>query len=325
MAQHRRIQRPTPVTQGCMRVAIRTGKPSLERCVIFCAAKSACQKKMKSCPSCNRTYSDDTITFCLVDGSVLSAPYDPDQTRRIPEPRTTQAASTEILPSAPSGSRPPLQSTIKVPAPNVPPIYSQPANIDDSPKRSIMPWLLVAAGIVIVGIVGMVAVVMLRVVKNAPSSRIQSSSPPVNTNQTNATMCGQTVSDAILDKWNQMGGESGKLGCPITQETDAPASPAASTGRWIRFAKGDGGYLIEHAPQTTEPNMKPAPLAGQVFEVTGCMFMLYSDLGGTKSWLGFPTGDGYEVNPGARQNFEAGYIEWDRKTYRCEAHPLPSK
>jgi uncharacterized protein with LGFP repeats len=188
-----------------------------------------------------------------------------------------------------------------------------------------MPWLLVSAAFVIVGIVGIVAVVMLRVVKNAPSSRIQSSSSPVSTNQTNATMCGQTVSDAILSKWNQMGGESGKLGCPITQEADAPASPTGSTGRWIKFSKGDGGYLIEYAPQASEANLKPAPLAGHVFEVTGCMFMLYSDLGGTKSWLGFPTGDGYETDPGARQNFEAGYVEWDRKTYRCEAHPLAAK
>lgn len=36
---------------------------------------------MKSCPTCKRTYADDTITFCLVDGAILSAPYDPQATR----------------------------------------------------------------------------------------------------------------------------------------------------------------------------------------------------------------------------------------------------
>jgi hypothetical protein len=308
-----------------MRVAIKTISCRPKDVLSFAPPNLAYENKMKSCPSCNRTYSDDTITFCLVDGSVLSAPYDPNQTRRIPEPRTTQAAATEILPSASSGSRPPLQSTIRVPAPSVPPMYSQPTNIGDSPQRNIVPWLLVAAAIVIVGIVGMAAVVMLRLVKNEPSSRIQSSSSPVSTNKTNATMCGQTVSDAILSKWNEMGGESGKLGCPINQETEAPTSPQGSTGRWIKFAKGDGGYLIEYAPQLSEANVKPAPLAGHVFEVTGCMFMLYADLGGTRSWLGFPIGDGQEVNPGARQNFEGGYVEWDRQTYRCEAHPLTAK
>jgi formylglycine-generating enzyme required for sulfatase activity len=31
---------------------------------------------MKSCPICDRTF-DETLTFCLIDGSVLSAPFDP--------------------------------------------------------------------------------------------------------------------------------------------------------------------------------------------------------------------------------------------------------
>jgi hypothetical protein len=35
---------------------------------------------MKRCPKCNRTYADETITFCLADGSLLSAPYDPQAT-----------------------------------------------------------------------------------------------------------------------------------------------------------------------------------------------------------------------------------------------------
>ena len=35
---------------------------------------------MKRCPQCNRTYSDETFSFCLEDGAVLSAPFDPDAT-----------------------------------------------------------------------------------------------------------------------------------------------------------------------------------------------------------------------------------------------------
>lgn len=31
---------------------------------------------MKKCPACYRTYADDTLSFCLEDGSVLSAVYD---------------------------------------------------------------------------------------------------------------------------------------------------------------------------------------------------------------------------------------------------------
>jgi hypothetical protein len=51
---------------------------------------------MKSCPTCNRTF-EDTFTFCLVDGSILSAPFDPQATRGIPQPRETEPPPTEIL------------------------------------------------------------------------------------------------------------------------------------------------------------------------------------------------------------------------------------
>lgn len=44
---------------------------------------------MKSCPTCNRTYPDDTLAFCLVDGSVLSAPYDPQATLEFHDPEAT--------------------------------------------------------------------------------------------------------------------------------------------------------------------------------------------------------------------------------------------
>lgn len=45
---------------------------------------------MKRCPECNRTYSDGTISFCLADGSLLSAPYDPQR---------EEAPPTEIMPA----------------------------------------------------------------------------------------------------------------------------------------------------------------------------------------------------------------------------------
>ncbi|MDQ3820977.1 MAG: hypothetical protein M3362_25300, partial [Acidobacteriota bacterium] len=52
---------------------------------------------MKSCPTCNRTF-EDTFTFCLVDGSILSAPFDPLATRQNPEARNTYPPPTEVLP-----------------------------------------------------------------------------------------------------------------------------------------------------------------------------------------------------------------------------------
>jgi hypothetical protein len=49
---------------------------------------------MKQCPTCNRTYSDETQSFCLDDGTPLIASYDPEATRVMnpPEPKATRAA-----------------------------------------------------------------------------------------------------------------------------------------------------------------------------------------------------------------------------------------
>ena len=41
---------------------------------------------MKECPTCKRTYSDETLSFCLADGALLSAPYDPRETLIVPAP-----------------------------------------------------------------------------------------------------------------------------------------------------------------------------------------------------------------------------------------------
>lgn len=35
---------------------------------------------MKKCPQCSRTYADETLSFCLEDGALLSAAYDPQET-----------------------------------------------------------------------------------------------------------------------------------------------------------------------------------------------------------------------------------------------------
>jgi uncharacterized protein with LGFP repeats len=99
--------------------------------------------------------------------------------------------------------------------------------------------------------------------------------------------------------------------CPVEAESEAPESPQGTTGRWVRFSEGDGGYIVLH---------KSGPNAGKAFEVSGCMYKLYSSLGGTKSWLGFPVSDGLKTKTGARQDFEAGYALWDSTTYECQAH-----
>ena len=123
--------------------------------------------------------------------------------------------------------------------------------------------------------------------------------------------CGYSLSAVLYDKWKQMGGESGRLGCPTMDETEAESSPQGTTGRMTQFSKGDGGYIIRH---------NSGSFSGTAFEVSGCMFKLYANIGGAGSWLGFPVKDGSNTSTGARQDFEGGYILWDAQTYECQAY-----
>jgi len=77
---------------------------------------------MKSCPTCNRTYSDETLSFCLVDGTVLSAPYDPKALNQYAASDNSEAPPTEELrPTDPQRDTLPalLPPTISPPPPPV--------------------------------------------------------------------------------------------------------------------------------------------------------------------------------------------------------------
>ena len=122
--------------------------------------------------------------------------------------------------------------------------------------------------------------------------------------------CGFSLGSGTYNKWMQLGGERGFLGCPIMHEAEAGRSPQGTTGRWVEFRGGDGGYIIWHGS---------GRFAGRAFEVHGCIFKLYKSLVGTLSWLGFPISDEYAAPGGSRSDFEGGYVYWEANTRRCRA------
>jgi hypothetical protein len=97
---------------------------------------------MKSCPVCSRTYGDDTLVFCLDDGSRLSltgvAPsLDPER--------------TEILSEGLNPAQAPPRATI----PSPPPAYTQGAS--HRPRRSGTVWIILGGAFMLV-IIGLVIV-----------------------------------------------------------------------------------------------------------------------------------------------------------------------
>lgn len=112
---------------------------------------------MKACPTCKRTYEDE-LTFCLVDGSILSAPYDPNQTVSLPPARSTDPAPTEIFNPAQSvpETKPHAIETIQSSPP--PPFYAekQQARPDEKPRGKS--WMIIGLGmsLVLVFVLGII-------------------------------------------------------------------------------------------------------------------------------------------------------------------------
>src|SRR5882672_10460011 len=96
---------------------------------------------MKTCPACLRNYEDDSLAFCLEDGTKLvrdGGALDANATWHLPVPGPTVAS--------PRQTQPPAQSTI-----TARPEHFQPAPVvagsRGGSRKSVLPWVF---GIVLV-------------------------------------------------------------------------------------------------------------------------------------------------------------------------------
>lgn len=88
---------------------------------------------MKTCPVCSRVYTDETYSFCLEDGTLLSVPFDPQATIKLP---SDHLPPTVLV--SPSGLAPTQQ--FQPEEPSQPDIIQKLLNHlqDDSQKFSIL-------------------------------------------------------------------------------------------------------------------------------------------------------------------------------------------
>ena len=121
---------------------------------------------MKRCPTCNRTYTDELLNFCLADGAFLSAPTDPQTTVASPTARSTESPTeiipTELLPKnivtdSPRGSASQESTTVR--------------------KTSLLPWLLL-------GIIAVAFIVYLAI----PKGPAPENSNTLSSNSNNQTL-----------------------------------------------------------------------------------------------------------------------------------------
>ena len=102
---------------------------------------------MKRCPTCNKTFTDRNLTFCVDDGTPLITVDGPDE-------------ETVISPHASGSGQSPL--------PNSPPVYQPPGGyvppgIPPGQKRRMWPWVVGLLGLFFIIVVGLViaAVIMI--------------------------------------------------------------------------------------------------------------------------------------------------------------------
>src|SRR5438876_729456 len=108
---------------------------------------------MKRCPQCNRTYTDDALSFCLDDGSPLTVasgpPPDPSATLQYPQARDTTPQPTIAYNPGQAAPPPPPPACSPMPPPQ-------------TQKRSVWPWLLaIGAVMLLIGIGVVVLIVMV--------------------------------------------------------------------------------------------------------------------------------------------------------------------
>src|SRR6476619_6815781 len=117
---------------------------------------------MKRCPTCNRTYTDTSLNFCLEDGTPLATDPDLNATIRYPAARDTgEPPPTEIYRPQPQVVTP--RPTTTPPPPPPPQQWTPPPPAAPPPKKSNAVWWILGglAALFIIGIGVVVLVIAL--------------------------------------------------------------------------------------------------------------------------------------------------------------------
>jgi hypothetical protein len=205
---------------------------------------------MKRCPQCNRTYTDDALSFCLDDGSPLvstAAPssFDPSATVQYPQARDTSPQPTIAFPSQAAVPPPP-------PPPQVPPAWS-PMPPQQRQKRSVWPWILgIGAVLVFMGIGVVILIFAVARITNDNNSNKNSNANRLANRNTNRNSSSEANSN-----------ENANTRSDLTSFTDDFSKESWGTGSsaygniWYQDEEyhmhaNKGGYIVMYSPDKKE-------------------------------------------------------------------------
>ncbi|HEX3230230.1 MAG TPA: hypothetical protein VHQ95_14740 [Pyrinomonadaceae bacterium] len=207
---------------------------------------------MKRCPQCNRTYTDDALSFCLDDGSPLvstAAPssFDPGATVQYPSSRDTSPQPTIAYPSQMPTPPPPSQP---VPPPAAPAWSPMPPSAPQ--KRSVWPWILgIGAVLVFMGIGVAILIFAIASVTNSNNNNSNSNSNRQANRNSN--------SNSNSNNTNSATNENSNTRSTLTSFTDDFSDKTWGTGpsqygnifyqdEEYHMHATKGGYLVMYSP-----------------------------------------------------------------------------
>jgi len=143
---------------------------------------------MKRCPTCKRSYDDETLTFCLDDGAPLvrdsASRADFQETLVTPSPSAPPRESTDDLPSAQSYSRLTGKATVSVAPFNVP--VAQPYSPPTKQRRT-WPWIVAILALLFLVIAAVVMAIVIPPMLQASNSNNDNRPQPTPTQSISTT------------------------------------------------------------------------------------------------------------------------------------------
>ena len=152
---------------------------------------------MKRCPTCNRTYTDLSLNFCLEDGTPLTADPDPNATIRYPAARdTSEPPPTEIYRPQQQVVTP--RPTTAPPPPPPPQQWTPPPAAPPPRKKSNAVWWILG-GLAALLIIGIGVVVMIIALASLSSN---TNTTNLNTNTRNENRNSNVTANANVSNTN---------------------------------------------------------------------------------------------------------------------------
>lgn len=181
---------------------------------------------MKQCPQCRRTYSDETLSFCLEDGSPLVAQINSEITQRY-VPAITEQFET------PRGTAQPTPNTFQIA-----PAFSQPPS---PPKRSNF-WIIPVVAVLLLLITGGGVAAFLLLKNNSgesPDSNVRTIASNTAANITTNTASNTPSNTAANTSSNIASNTATPERSTISPTLNKPPS-AKLVGTWIADVKEQG-------------------------------------------------------------------------------------